>query len=386
MPLTKTGTDPEQEKRSAKALLGLADGSLKVQPISLDHWHVQNGDQTPYLVVRINATWACDCPDWTERCQGHALRCKHIEAVRLSPSPHLVIAAPHQPQKENTHPMETETQSSDPEAALGQIAAALAAPFPVAVVNWKPQAISKDKTRALAVAYIDARDVMDRLDEVVGSFNWQVEHVDACGQLVTRIGIKNPVNAEWVWKSDLGYVGGSESSDGDTQVKAIKGTPSDGLKRAGVEWGIARYLYKLPKVWVEFDAEKKQLKSTPILPLWAVPENERHPKGKPVGTNAANGSNGHNSGNGQSATPVSTQPPKGSPPANGHNGSSSISNGADIVQAKTMIMTLGSDAIKGKPLGDLGRDVWDYLATGQFKGDEALALQKAAQLLIATPA
>ena len=48
-----------------------------------------------------------------------------------------------------------------------------------------------------------------------------------------------------------------------------------------------------------------------------------------------------------------------------------------------MIMTLGSDAVKGKPLGELGRDVWDYLATSQFKGEEALALQKAAQLLLA---
>ncbi len=46
-------------------------------------------------------------------------------------------------------------------------------------------------------------------------------------------------------------------------------------------------------------------------------------------------------------------------------------------------MTLGSDAVKGKPLGDLGRDVWDFLAASQFKGEEALALQRAAQLLLA---
>lgn len=271
----------------------------------------------------------------------------------------------------------------DPQAALAAISLALAAPFPASAVNWKPQAVSKDKTRALAVAYIDARDVMDRLDEVVGAFNWQVEHVEACGQLVTRIGIKNPVNEEWVWKSDLGFVGGSESTNEDTQVKAIKGTPSDGLKRAGVEWGIARYLYKLPKVWVEFDAEKKQLKSTPILPSWAVPENERHPKGKPSG---ANGSNGHNSGKGNSAAPVPILPPNGSPPANGHSSSPSQPNPDEIAKARALVMTLGSEAVKGKPLGELGRDVWDYLATSQFKGEEALTLQKAAQLLIATAA
>ncbi len=49
-----------------------------------------------------------------------------------------------------------------------ELAAALAAPFPVDRVSWKPQAVSRDKKRALAVAYIDARDVAQRLDDVVG--------------------------------------------------------------------------------------------------------------------------------------------------------------------------------------------------------------------------
>lgn len=361
---------PDQEKRTARALQGLADGSIRVRRTSGSTWLATNGDGAQYNVVKTESGWACTCPDWLHHCRDRGLNCKHIEAARLAALP--VPSHPSQP---------TEGEQLTMDEVIQQIVTKLAAPFPASAVNWKPQAVSKDKTRALAVAYIDARDVMDRLDEVVGAFNWQVEHVEACGQLVTRIGIKNPVNAEWVWKSDLGFVGGSESTNEDTQVKAIKGTPSDGLKRAGVEWGIARYLYKLPKVWVEFDAEKKQLKSTPILPLWAVPENERHPKGKPSGTN---GSNGHNSGKGTGAALVSTPSPNGSPPANGHSSSPSQPDPDEIAKARALVMTLGSEAVKGKPLGELGRDVWDYLATSQFKGEEALALQKAAQLLIAT--
>ena len=48
----------------------------------------------------------------------------------------------------------------------------LAAPFHSYYVGWKAQATNRDKTRALAVAYIDARTVMDRLDQVVGPGNW----------------------------------------------------------------------------------------------------------------------------------------------------------------------------------------------------------------------
>jgi hypothetical protein len=101
----------EQEKRTAKALAGLADGTMKVTPTSENVWRVANGDKEPYIVVRVRSGWACDCPDWTGRCKQRGLRCKHCEAVRLT-SPHVVIAANSTdatccvstpPQKENPH-------------------------------------------------------------------------------------------------------------------------------------------------------------------------------------------------------------------------------------------------------------------------------------------
>ncbi len=389
-----------KEKRTAKAQAGRANCSRKVFSIRPDCWRVQNGDKNPYLVVRQDGAWACDCPDWTGRCQNSTLRCKHIEAVRLSPPASPTHTTSTQPQKEFTQSMTDEipTTPLDPPDALATLAASLAAPFPSAAVNWKPQTLTKDKTRALAVAYIDARDVMDRLDDVVGQFNWQVEHIEACGQLVTRLGIRNPTSGEWVWKSDLGFVGGSESNNEDEQVKAIKGTPSDGLKRAGVAWGIGRYLYKLPKVWVDYDPDRHQLKATPVLPLWAMPPAERNSNGKTVRAPeaAANGnangpSNGHEGDNGPTTAAVTENPSKPSPSGNGGTVSARVSTHSqrpapdELTRARDLIMTMGSDTVRGRRLGDLGHDIWDYLATGHFTSDDGLALQKAARLLLQSP-
>jgi hypothetical protein len=52
-----------------------------------------------------------------------------------------------------------------------RVAELLAAPFPASEVHWKPQAISGN--RALAICYIDARAVIDQLDDVLGIGGWQ---------------------------------------------------------------------------------------------------------------------------------------------------------------------------------------------------------------------
>jgi hypothetical protein len=47
---------------------------------------------------------------------------------------------------------------------------------------------------------------------------------------------------------------------------------SDALKRAAVKWGIGRYLYSLPKQWVDYDPQEQRLASTTTLPSWALPK------------------------------------------------------------------------------------------------------------------
>lgn len=117
----------------------------------------------------------------------------------------------------------------------------LAAPFAPEAVSWRAQSLTRDKTKAMALAYIDARDVMDRLDAVVGPANWQDTYTEtAKGRLICTLSLR--VNEEWISKSD---------GAGNTDVEGDKGAISDALKRAAVKWGIGRYLYDIEAPWAE---------------------------------------------------------------------------------------------------------------------------------------
>jgi hypothetical protein len=150
---------------------------------------------------------------------------------------------------------------------------ALKAPFPADAISWRVGATNKDKTKGIALAYIDARDVMRRFDDVCG-VDWQCRysHVTDKG-VVCEIGVK--IDGEWRWRSN---------GAGETDVEGEKGALSDAFKRAGVLWGVGRYLYDLPNEWVELD-EYKRLKKTPSLPKWATPNGE-------AATGAAEGQRG----------------------------------------------------------------------------------------------
>lgn len=118
---------------------------------------------------------------------------------------------------------------------------ALSRPFPPEAIHWRAQVVSaKDPNapKAMALAYIDARDVQRRLDEVCGPANWQCDYPHAGSKTICRIGIK--VDGEWIWKAN---------GAGDTDIEAEKGAISDAFKRAAVLWGIGRYLYDLRTPW-----------------------------------------------------------------------------------------------------------------------------------------
>lgn len=151
---------------------------------------------------------------------------------------------------------------------------ALAQPFDPSEVKWKPQTVRGE--RAMACAYIDARCVMDRLDEVVGPDAWQDDYeVLADGACVCRLKVR--LNGEWITKTDVG----SESEQPDEHDRR-KASFSDALKRAAVKLGIGRYLYRLPHQWIGYDPKTRRLVGDPQLPAWAVP-GKRH-GGAPVTT------------------------------------------------------------------------------------------------------
>lgn len=122
----------------------------------------------------------------------------------------------------------------------------LAAPFPPHLVSWRIGSKTKDGSKGMALAYIDARDVMERLDTVMGPGGWQCRYPHANGKTVCEIGIY--CGGEWVWKAD---------GAGDTDFEAEKGALSDAFKRAAVRWGIGRYLYHIDAPWVALEGEGK---------------------------------------------------------------------------------------------------------------------------------
>lgn len=140
---------------------------------------------------------------------------------------------------------------------------ALAAPFDSSEVKFKPAVVSGN--RALALAYVDARVIQDRLDDVLGVEGWQDEYESlADGSVVCRLRLR--LGDEWITKMDVG--GPSEQPDeGDRRKAAF----SDALKRAAVKFGVGRYLYRLPSQWVDYDPRKKQFVRPPSLPRSALP-------------------------------------------------------------------------------------------------------------------
>lgn len=120
----------------------------------------------------------------------------------------------------------------------------LAAPFPPEEVSWRLGSVSKEKMRGMALAYIDARVVMDRFDAVCDPDGWQCRYSHANAKTVCDIGVWCSRQMQWVWKAD---------GAGDTDVEQEKGALSDAFKRAAVRWGVGRYLYTLDAPWVEIE-------------------------------------------------------------------------------------------------------------------------------------
>ena len=167
----------QQRIRTERALSMLADGQILFQKDGAVGWLAFD----PEGGVHHLGPHACDCEDFTRRCAPMRICCKHMEALRIAG---------------RSFPISTlqETFKCDPRPPAVNLMELLGAPFPAEAIHWKPQKVSFQGNRALAVAYLDAREVAGRLDEVVGPLGWQVVHQVLGDQLVTGIGIRDPAD------------------------------------------------------------------------------------------------------------------------------------------------------------------------------------------------
>ena len=147
----------------------------------------------------------------------------------------------------------------------------LATPFEPREVRFRPGVVQGN--RALAMPYVDARTVMDRVDEVLGVAGWQDEYLvlpDGC--VVCTLRCRIGLEGEWVSKSDVG--GQSEQpAAGDRRKAAF----SEAIKRAAVKFGVGRYLYRLPQQWCDYDPDRRRFLKKPGLPPDPAPRKAAPP-------------------------------------------------------------------------------------------------------------
>lgn len=181
--------------------------------------------------------------------------------------------------------------------ATNEVMQKLKDPFDPFDIEWRVQSAGETKQGklwAILVPYITNRGIQDRLDEVCGVDGWYnqyqypTERSVICGISIKFQGTRQDPNGanmlmgdKWITKWD-----GAE----ETAIEAVKGGLSSAMKRAAVQWGIGRYLYRLEAVIVtpldkqpqdtsdyimaqaKINNVKKRLWfKRPKLPAWALP-------------------------------------------------------------------------------------------------------------------
>lgn len=153
---------------------------------------------------------------------------------------------------------------------MGPVEAKLKRPFEAREHEPHTQARNRDKTKGMVGWSVDPRLMQDRLDDVVGVGNWQSEARQGgvtekgvtilVGVGIAAVALDGPATDGWVWRW-------SAATDADAAV-----AETYAFKRACLQFGIGRYLRKLPGQWVALKNEGKAFVSEPPFPKGATPE------------------------------------------------------------------------------------------------------------------
>ena len=130
-------------------------------------------------------------------------------------------------------------------------------------IKWRQARYDKPNGYVKMLAYVDARYVMDVLDNVVGSENWQNEYMEIKGRIFCKLTIQLP-SGKTVSKMDCGV---------ETDIEAEKGAVSDALKRVAVLFGIGRDLYSMGDHFAETND-----RGYVDLNTWETPRSEAIPE------------------------------------------------------------------------------------------------------------
>lgn len=181
-----------------------------------------------------------------------------------------------------------------------QLVAALEEPFDPREIKWRVTNTTADKRRGQMLAYADPRAYTDRLNALFTVRGWTrryaietINNVERKLSNGTQIAGKVVVTCE-VTIHGLGTHSGIGEEWADNE-NAGTAAEAQAFKRACSCFGLGRYLYDLDGTWIDLD-ERKQPKSNPRLPDWAVPKRKaaNNPgqkpasqEGRPAGQNSA---------------------------------------------------------------------------------------------------
>ena len=157
-------------------------------------------------------------------------------------------------------------------------------------MEFKAGAVTQDKARALALAYVDSRIYQARLDAVAP--DWRNEYTRKYAG--DRVIVTCALAVAGVTRQAIGEsLQASAHSDGSAVIEENAATSAEAqaFKRACSVFGLGRYLYSVPQVWAEYDAQRRQFTTAAVLALADVAHGQ---------VTAAN-HNGHGNGNGNSA-------------------------------------------------------------------------------------
>ena len=120
-------------------------------------------------------------------------------------------------------------------------------PFSKNELEFRVGATNTDKTLGLALAYVSARAIQNRLDNTVGFDNWKTEYKEVNGGYICALSIR--INDEWITKEDGASM---------TEFETVKGGISNAFKRvASSGFGIGRYLYNARNCWYAIKPQGK---------------------------------------------------------------------------------------------------------------------------------
>jgi len=131
----------------------------------------------------------------------------------------------------------------------------LAAPFPLELIDLKPGAMNRDKTRAIAMPYADMRAYQSRLDSVVGVDGWRVSYRPWGERAVLC-----ELSILGITREDVGEAELEEPTRGGEMrpnPNVATGAVAQAFKRTCAAFGLGRYLYSLPEVWGDYDNQKR---------------------------------------------------------------------------------------------------------------------------------